>query len=40
VIFLHGNNDTPFATACNPCVYRKPKPGHSGDGVRRVWGTI
>jgi hypothetical protein len=23
-----------------PCVYRKPKPGHSGDGVRREWATF
>ena len=22
------------------CVYRKLKPGHSGDAVRRGWGTI
>jgi putative ABC transport system substrate-binding protein len=32
-----------FATAGNPielCVYRKLKPGRSGDGVRLGWGTI
>ncbi len=22
------------------CVYRKPKPGHSGDEARQVWGAI
>jgi hypothetical protein len=22
------------------CVYRKPIPAHSGDGVRRGWRTI
>jgi hypothetical protein len=39
---IHAVPDSAGAShgADHACVYRKPKPGRSGDGVRLGWGTI